>query len=130
MGTDGRQPHTFVEHGPEARWDEEKNVCFYFTKPDLLQMFAVSVGDAKIDDFEVTIRVTPPNTKPKVVNVKIGAGKERSTGGADHIVEIPDFKKKFPASDPNAKMEDYLIEAYFPEELGGDRYNQNLAVAN
>ncbi len=131
VGTDGRKPGTFVEKGAEARWAEERDVFVFTSRSDELIMALVSVGDTKIDDFEITVRVTPPNTKPKVVKVRIGKPAfERPGGGADHVATLPKFKKTFPATDPKAKVEDYKVEAFLPQELGGDLYNGNIVVVS
>ena len=60
--TDGREPHTFVESGPEARWaTEDSEVVRYDHDADELWLMLLSVGDdegAKIPDYEATVRVT------------------------------------------------------------------------
>ena len=128
-GTDGREPHTYVETGAEARWDTESEFSMYYdTVLDLLMIPVVSMGDEPIDDFKATVRITPPGTPAKVVEVRIGAPSVSmaSDDGQLHMVEIPKFLKKFPADDPSTQVEDYLIEAYLPKELGGDLYKNHL----
>lgn len=126
--TDGRTPHTFEEKGPQARWDQEKSDALYLSSDDELEIFAVSVGEQPIDDFSATVRITPPNTKPKTVQVKIGAAvsKTKTDQGDPHIVRLPNFKKTFPAKDPNAKIEDYLVEAFFDKQLGDDYFKGKI----
>lgn len=120
--TDGRQPHTFEEKGLQARWDVEKNDAVYEKSSDTLFIFAANVGEGQIDDFFATVRITPPNTKARTVKIKIGPPDTRTaTGqGERHAVKILQFKKTFPATDPNAAMGDYLVEAFFDSQLGPD----------
>jgi len=127
--TDGRKPHTFVEKGREARWDTERDNPAYITDSDEFFMFATSVGEERIDGAEVTMRITPPNTKPKVIKVLLGKpDQEKTTGVTTYTLTLKDFKKKFPATDPQAKIEDYLVEAFFAQELGGDLFKGNIIV--
>jgi peptidoglycan hydrolase-like protein with peptidoglycan-binding domain len=131
--TDGRTPHTFVEHGPEARWDSDKKDAVYLAVSDELLIFCTSVGDdTKIDDFTATVRVTPPNTKSKTVTVKIGppTGGTKTGQGVPYTVKVPNFKKSFPATDPNAKFEDFTVEAFFDSKLGTDLFKGNIDVAS
>jgi peptidoglycan hydrolase-like protein with peptidoglycan-binding domain len=130
--TDGRTPHTFVEHGPEARWDSDKKDAVFLTVSDELLIFCTSVGDdTKIDDFTATVRVTPPKTNAKTVTVKIGppTGGTKTGQGIPYAVKLPNFKKSFPATDPNAKLEDYTIEAFFDPKLGSDLFKGTIDVA-
>jgi hypothetical protein len=120
--TDGRQPHTFEEKGPQARWDRERQDAAYQKSSDTLFLFVTNVGEAKIEDFFATVRVTPPDTKSTTVKVKIGPpdSRTKTDQGDPHTVKLTKFKKTFPAKDPNADMKDYLIEAFFDKELGTD----------
>jgi len=130
--SDGRTPHTFVEHGPEARWDTDTQAAIYSTSTDELLLFCTSVGDdTKIDDFTVTIRVTPPKSPAKTTTAKIGPPDTRTKTdqGDPYTVKVPNFKKTFPAKDANAKMEDYIIEAYFDPKLGSDFFRGAPTVA-
>jgi len=130
--TDGRKPHTFVEHGPEARWDSDKKDAVFLAVSDELLIFCTSVGDdTKIDDFTATVRVTPPNTKSKTVTVKIGppSGATKTGQGVPYVVKLPNFKKTFPADDPNAKLEDFTVEAFFDPKLGSDLFKGTIDVA-
>jgi hypothetical protein len=131
--TDGRKPHTFVEHGPEARWDSDKKDAVFLAVSDELLIFCTSVGDdPKIDDFTATVRVTPPNTPSKTVTVKIGppTGGTKTGHGIPYAVKLPNFKKSFPAKDPNAKLEDFTVEAFFDPKLGSDLFKGTIDVAS
>lgn len=129
--TDGRQPHTFHESGAEARWDSERDAAFYFSDTDELHLFLHSVGDAPIDAFKATVKVTPPGAKAKVVKVVIGPadGRTKTGEGQAHTVKIPGFKKRFPAPDPKAPVESYQVEAFLDAALGGDLWQGKVFVA-
>jgi peptidoglycan hydrolase-like protein with peptidoglycan-binding domain len=133
--TDGRQPHTFVEKGVEARWDDSENNMVYDTTKDELRLFAHSVGDdTSLEGKNVLIRVTAPNTKPKALKIKIPAPSSRTKNdqGDAFVIKVPNFKKTFPAHDkkgkvdPKPPMGEYLVEAQFDAELGTDFLRQNI----
>ncbi len=134
-GSDGRTPHTFVEQGVEARWDNTKDNIILDKTKDELRLLAHSVGqDTSIEGMDVTIRVTAPQTKPKTIKVKIPAPNARTKNdqGDAYIVRVPNFKKTFPTLDKNGKpiqnpvFEEYLIEAQFDPKLGTDFLRQNI----
>ena len=106
----------------------EKNDAAYDKSSDILSIFVTNVGEGKIDDFFATVRITPPGTKSKTVKVKIGPPdiKTKTGQGDSHSVKLPNFKKTFPAKDPNANMEDYLVEAFFDKELGPDLFKGKI----
>jgi len=124
--TDGRQPHTFVEKGQEARWVLESQTNNLFSPDsDLLTLAVQSVGDTPLDKtVEATVRVTPPGAKPRVLKVPIGEPTPSTTkAGFTHEVGIQNFRKRFPSVPPDAPVTDYLVEAFLPKELGGDLYS-------
>lgn len=130
--TDGRTPHTFVEQGAEARWTtESEKFNFHFAESDELSLLVSSVGDTSIDpSTQATVRVTPPGGKPKVVKVELGEGGPNSPGdGSLHAVVLKDFRKRFPSVPADAKVSDYLIEAFLPEDLGGDFFSGKVQQA-
>jgi peptidoglycan hydrolase-like protein with peptidoglycan-binding domain len=129
--TDGRTPHTFEQTDLQARWEvDDTPDAIYVEKIDRLTLNVVSVGEGKIDDFSATVRITPPGTPAKVVKVKIGPPFQRTANdqGNKHAVTLLNFKKNFPAKDPNAKIEDYLVEAFFDKELGPDLFKGHITV--
>jgi uncharacterized protein YjdB len=40
-----------------------------------------------------------------------------------HVLKLESFKKNFPSVPPDQPMKDYLVEAYFDKELGGDSWS-------
>jgi len=130
--TDGRKPHTFVETGQEARWLFESQLNNrYEASGDLLRLIVESVGDTPIDaSLEATVRVTAPGANPKVVKIKVGQpiptpGRVAFT----NEVDITGFRKHFPSVPPDALVTDYLVEAYLPQDLGGDLYSGKVRQA-
>lgn len=124
--TDGRQPHTFVEQGVEARWLLESQINNrYFKSSDTLRLAVESVGDTPIDNStEATVRITAPGAKPRVVKVKVGNPTPSKTRKAfTNEVTIGSFRKDFPSVPPDAPVADYLVEAFLPKDLGGDFYS-------
>ena len=123
--TDGRKPHTFVEHGIKARFFTEKTNCIYFKVKDELSLLIESVGDqTEIAGQKITVKVSPLGGKAKVVKVVIDPAINPSkTGQGDfHNARIEKFKVTFPPANPAGPIEDYDIDAYFEPELGGDRF--------
>ena len=130
--TDGRKPHTFVETGQEARWLFESQLNNrYEASGDLLRLIVESVGNTPIDvSLEATVRVTAPGANPKVVKIKVGQpiptpGRVAFT----NEVDITGFRKQFPSVPPDALVTDYLVEAYLPQDLGGDLYSGKVRQA-
>ena len=135
--TDGRQPHTFEQKGAQARWEQEPGDAIYDPAKDELHIFAVNVGEQKIDDFNAHVRVTPPGGKAKAIKVKIGAPVRKTDDdqGDQHMVLIQKFRKTFPAldkngrPDPKADIGGYLVEAFFDKELGPDLFKGNPVIS-
>jgi peptidoglycan hydrolase-like protein with peptidoglycan-binding domain len=126
--TDGRDPHTFVEQGTEARWFVESKINnLYEGDRDLLHLAVESVGDTPLDPTtEATVRVTPPGSAAHTTNVKLGASQRKGGAGFTHDAIIEGFRKRFPSVPPDAPITSYLVEAYLPADLGGDHYKGNV----
>jgi peptidoglycan hydrolase-like protein with peptidoglycan-binding domain len=129
--TDGRPPNTFVEKGPEARWfTENKNIASYDKTKDELRIVCVSLGDAKIDDFEAKVQVskgggsTSGFKKPPVISVKIGPSFKELPGGVGflHAVRIQKFRVAHGSGT-------HTVEAFLPLDLGGDRWKGDVEVS-
>jgi peptidoglycan hydrolase-like protein with peptidoglycan-binding domain len=123
--TDGREPHTFVEEGGEARWTtQDAQFNIYLADDDEYFLTVESVGDTPIDPAtEAVVHITPPGGKAGTVKVALGEGIPRDKGdGAVHVLTINSFRKRFPSKPANAKVTDYQVEGYLPKELGGDSF--------
>jgi peptidoglycan hydrolase-like protein with peptidoglycan-binding domain len=124
VGTDGRKPHTFVDKGLKARWQREGEHCVLIG--DEGRLLVNSVGDVPdIDKKKATVRVTPPGTKAKVVEIELGEANQRmpDNQGNVYIVKLRDFRKTFPIGDREPTDDEiklYVIEAYLEQSLGGD----------
>jgi peptidoglycan hydrolase-like protein with peptidoglycan-binding domain len=118
--TDGREPHTFVDHGAKARWlTEDSNVAYYSEVADELELLLVSVGDQpNLEGQKVNVLVTVPGRERKGKMYPISLLYEDQSPGGTYRVAIPDFLKTYPSN--GAKVTEYLIEAYFDKALGGD----------
>lgn len=127
--TDGRQAHTFVEHGTEARWTFESDTANrYFADSDSYAMTVSGVGDEPLDPATLaTLRITPPGGKPKAITAPLGPGEKSANGEFSiHNVRVPNFRKTFPSVPVDAPITEYLVEAYLPKELGGDFYSAKI----
>ena len=122
--TDGRKPHEFVEKGVEARWVfEDTDNNRYFADTDFFRLLVESVGDTPLDPkTEATIRVTAPGAAPKLVKAKLLP----RDAGSTHRVEVKNFRKIFPSNPKDAPVTQYRVEAFLPQDLGGDNYTANV----
>jgi peptidoglycan hydrolase-like protein with peptidoglycan-binding domain len=128
--TDGRKPHSFEEKGVQARWFLEKDLCLFFSDKDEAELSINSVGEQPIDKFKATVRITRPNSKPKTVEIEIGQPVSRTPDdqGNTHIIAIKNFRKDFAQGDTDDKLSAYLVEAYLPIEIGGDKTSGHIFV--
>jgi hypothetical protein len=130
--TDGRKPHTYFEEGQEARWLREKDLVTFDAGRDALVMKLVSVGSAdSMKDRKVRVRVTAPDKTQKVEDCPIGPPiKVSTTGqGSEHEVLVSGFSHLFDPQAAKAPSGDYLVEAYFDEELGGDKFAETITIS-
>ncbi|MEO8079509.1 MAG: peptidoglycan-binding domain-containing protein [Caldimonas sp.] len=130
--TDGRKPHTFVQKGPQARWNDEKERAIYQTSFDEMLLFLVSVGTEPIDSFSVDVTVTAPGMPASTQSFPIGApDKTPATGsGSFHSLKMRDFRKRFPSKKPGAKITDYVIVAVLPQALSGEGWTGSIVEAS
>jgi hypothetical protein len=122
-GTDERTPHSYEEKGAEGRWmTEDASFVQYAKDTDELVMAVMSVGDAAIDKFEATIRVIA-NGSDDTISVVIGPPfSEADSGDAHaHRVRIPRFRATYGPGTHD-------VEAYLPQELGGDQWKGNVEI--
>jgi hypothetical protein len=120
--TDGRDPHTFVEQGPEARWHDADGAMHYEEAADLFFINAVSTGDEPLmgGQFQATARFTTAN------------------GEMIHYLEIvapngvinPGEYFYFALSGARALIGEGIVnvEAYLPSELGGDQITDSVLI--
>ena len=123
--TDGREPHTYVEEGAEARWvvESDKN-NLHFEADDFFRLLIQTVGDTPLDPaIEATVRITAPGSAPKIVKAKLTP---RVSKDFSHDVRFDGFRKTFPSEPVNAPITEYFVEAYLPQELGGDFYSGHV----
>lgn len=123
--TDGRQPHTYVEEGAEARWvvESDKN-NLHFEATDLFRLLIQTVGDTPLDPgIEATVRITAPGAAPRIVKAKLTPRKSKDFS---HDVRFDHFRKVFPSVPVDAPITGYFVEAYLPQELGGDFYSGHI----
>ena len=125
--TDGRDPHSYVEAGAEARWAlESENNNAWLESDDLYWLLVVAVGDTPLDPAtEATIRVAPPGTSPSVVKLPIGTVTEENNRLV-HYLQIENFRATYPSVPPEAPITAYRVEAYLPQELGGDYFGASV----
>ena len=130
--TDERKPHSYIEGGVEARWAfEGANNNAWFEPDDEYRMLVTTVGDAPLDPAtEATIRVTPPGGTPTVVKVALGPSLTIEKGQDQlHELKIRGFRARFPSVPPDAPVTGYRVDAYLPQELGGDFYSATVSLA-
>jgi peptidoglycan hydrolase-like protein with peptidoglycan-binding domain len=119
--TDGREPHTFVEIGQEARWLTEQSDNL-IVGSDFVQIFAVSTGDVPINtgEFTAVARITQPSGAQHVVELNLDTfGEPAGQGGIFSFLTDASL-----VQEPG----DYTIEVYMPAELGGDESVQSFNV--
>lgn len=124
--TDGREPHTYVEHGAEARFYTEDNAILYFQDDDTLMLFAVNTGDESIHpgQFEAHARITfPDGVEQHTFLVELPAGSGITPPG-----EVFFFQCELTQAIRRGTLAPgaYRLEAYLPDELGGDQTEEIL----
>jgi hypothetical protein len=123
--TDQRPPHTFEQQGLQARWLTEDEAAVFSQGKDELTLTCVSVGDeTDLQGQKVNVFVTAPGARRRGFVATLGARiKKSETGQGDQFqITLADFRKTFPSDPETADVQDYVIEAFFGQELGGDFY--------
>ncbi len=125
--TDGRKPHSYVEAGIEARWQlESENNNVWIEADDTYFLNIAIVGDTPPDPTsEVTIRVAPPGATPTVVKMSL-LPPDVVGDKLIHLLQIRNFRATFPSVPTDAPITGYRVEAYLPQELGGDYFAANV----
>lgn len=123
--TDGREPHTYVEQGQEARWGTEDENAQYEESQDFLALAAYNVGNVPIGngEFQAAADFTPvaggatvqlhltcfsADGEPIPVHTAFGFG---IVGLREHL-----------------SPGEYTIHAWLPAELGGDDVNTRVTL--
>ncbi len=124
-GTDGRQPHTFVDTGADARFTRERETMIYIASLDEAQILVTAVGEKPIKDFFCYLKITPPGGDAKSVRIKIGdpVSTPDDGQGGQHAVKIPGFRQVFPSNPVDAPISDYQAEAYLDAAIGNDKWS-------
>jgi hypothetical protein len=123
--TDGRDPHTYVEHGAEARWTTEDENAQYSEGQDFLSLSAYNVGDVPIEDglYHATADFTPVAGGPVV---QLHLASYSLSGGA-----VP-VHSPFGFGVANVRQHlspgEYTIHAWLPAELGGDDVHTRVTI--
>ena len=122
--TDGRQPHTYVEHGAEARWATENNdFVSHNEDSDELLIMAIGVGDTPIPDGSVArVRITGANGEQHIHDWPIDPPFTTQQQGSIHFVRVPQFRATFGSGT-------HHVEAYMFPELGGDQIQTTFTLA-
>ncbi|HEX6354048.1 peptidoglycan-binding domain-containing protein [Actinophytocola sp.] len=122
--TDGREPHTYVEQGPEARWITEDEPARFHQDTRVLALSAYNVGNVPIGygQFPATVDLTPvaggdtvqlhltcySNVDPIPVHTEFSYGVEIAPG------DLPPGE--------------YTLHAWMPAELGGDDVHTTVTI--
>lgn len=124
--TDGRQPHTYVEHGFEARFQTEDHAIDYFPDEDSLSLTAVNVGDQIMApaQFDATVRITFPDGDQHTFTVPLVDFPGTLQPGDLLFFQGPLRAAVHVEIPPGT----HLIEAYLPAELGGDEAAQQIEI--
>lgn len=122
--TDGRQPHTYVERGPEARWYQEDNWVFYDPGRDRLEAYAYNVGEVRLEQngFTATADLTRQSDGMSL--------QVHLFGPADG--PVPTGTDLFPFALDNASQTipagTWTVHAWLEPDLGGDDHNGVVVV--
>ncbi len=129
VGTDGRKPHSFKETGPQGRFVTERaDVTGYDASDDHYFIWVVSTGEQPLDDYKATMKVTQPDGTSHTHSVAIGPVTLPSGDGQGdfHTVLFRPFKRIFKLK-PGVEPTSCSIDAYLPQEIGGDRLQVQVA---
>lgn len=120
--TDEREPHTFVEEGPEARWFTEDSALQYDPSQDVLFIVAVNTGNVALvpGQFQATARVTAPSGEQHTSSVDFVSDGSVPPGG-NLFFGFSEVKARLGAGTVK-------VEAYLPAELGGDFTERDVEI--
>jgi len=123
--TDGRAPHTYVEHGAEARWLTDQTGILYGAGDDTLYIEAFNTGDVPIapGQFTATANLTPVaggNTVQLHLTAFTDDGQAAQPGGRLYF-GVPNVSN-------DAGHGEFTVQAWMPPELGGDQINGQVTI--
>jgi hypothetical protein len=120
--TDGREPHTFVEHGAQARWfKESRDILAYDANLDIVFLTLVLVGDVPLPTTATaTVRISGADGQVQVFEPEIGS--PVGDHPPMHFVQVADLKATFGVGS-------HRVEGSLPPELGGDTYDDHIVVS-
>ncbi|HEX9259695.1 MAG TPA: peptidoglycan-binding domain-containing protein, partial [Acidimicrobiales bacterium] len=118
--TDGRTPHTYVERGPEARFQGPPVALFWGSQDDELHLTASVTGDQplSVEAYPVTVRFTAADGATHVMEAHLSQAANPgdlvmyNTSGAKALLGSGTFR----------------VEAYMATELGGDAVTGEITI--
>lgn len=125
IGTDAREPHTYVEQGAEARWQTEHQSAEYDASTDRLELLAINTGnetlaldrftcDATIENDDRSVSVTLP------LAMSTTSGEPAAPGEAFQFFA---FNVK-----PGLGAGTFSVAATMPAELGSDTMSSTFTI--
>jgi len=121
--TDGREPHSFVEQGVEARWLTEDNAFVFLETEDRLVIQGVSTGDTAIQSgaFEARFLIVLPNGDTVVRDRPIfTASGQPAQPGELVFAEFDGAADRARNTEDPFGSKSFTFQAFMPAELGGD----------
>jgi hypothetical protein len=121
--TDRRAPHSYVEIGPEARWDDRDTSMFYDVESDRLIFYAINVGNVVImpGSFRGECQITTESGEIITAYLDIPNESPQANPG-DHFVFV--MEGAYQHAGPGT----HQVQAYQPQELGGDFTSGHFTV--
>jgi hypothetical protein len=122
--TDGRQPHTFVESGQEARWITEDHGVQYDSGQDVLFLLAHSTGSDPIATRQAVAHIRLSNDAGGELGVEVAGDAENGTAagqGERLIFRLAGLRED---NGPGS----YTIQGWLPQDLGGDHTSRVIDV--
>jgi peptidoglycan hydrolase-like protein with peptidoglycan-binding domain len=121
--TDGREPHSFVEQGREARWLTEDSAFVFLKDDDRLVIQGVSTGDTPIESglFNARFLIILPNGETVVRDRPIVTPSGSPAAPGELIfAEFEGAASRSLNVENPLLVESFSFQAFMPAELGGD----------
>jgi hypothetical protein len=125
IGTDGREPGTYVEQGAEARWQTEHSTALYDESEDRLKLLAVNTGGETLELDRFTCDATIENADRSVSLTLPLAMSTRSgePAGPGEPFQFFAFNVK-----PGLGAGTFSVAATMPTELGSDEMSDEFTI--